>query len=51
MELLIGGNSNYKDIICGKCSTALGKMYFATTSKLSALQFVHPRDFPPMNIY
>lgn len=30
--------SNFKDISCGKCAAPLGKMYFATTSKLSALQ-------------
>lgn len=41
--------SNYKDITCGKCSAALGKMYFATTSKLSALQFVPPP--PPKHRY
>lgn len=40
--------SNYKDISCGKCATTLGKMYFATTSKLSALQLDILSLSPPL---
>lgn len=49
--LAIEGNSNYKDIICGKCSTALGKMYFATTSKLLALQNKYTIDITALSFY
>lgn len=37
--------SNFKDISCGKCAAPLGKMYFATTSKLSPLQSDIPSLF------
>ena len=34
--------SNYKNITCGKCEVFLGKMYMATTAKLSTLQSAPP---------
>jgi len=39
--------SNYKNITCGKCEVFLGKMYMATTAKLSTLQSVSPFQLPP----
>lgn len=43
--------SNYKNITCAKCEFFLGKMYMATTAKLSTLQSISPFQSPPFTYY
>ncbi|KAL7275267.1 Protein Mis18-alpha [Rhizina undulata] len=42
---------NYKDISCGKCLAHLGKMYFATTAKLSMLQNKYTVNISALSVY
>ncbi|RPA92005.1 hypothetical protein L873DRAFT_1848007 [Choiromyces venosus 120613-1] len=42
---------NYKNITCGKCAVFLGKMYMATTAKLSTLQNKYTLPLTTLSFY
>ncbi|PUU82263.1 hypothetical protein B9Z19DRAFT_1075333 [Tuber borchii] len=42
---------NYKNITCGKCEVFLGKMYMATTAKLSTLQNKYTLPLTTLSFY
>ncbi|PWW79398.1 hypothetical protein C7212DRAFT_360824 [Tuber magnatum] len=42
---------NYKNITCGKCGVFLGKMYMATTAKLSTLQNKYTLPLTTLSFY